>query len=103
MAECSALIGIQMVTGKFAACHSTDGMNKVMVVKVFKPVLVWVMGVRVTIEVMSQRVFDSVFVTSILWNNQNIWNNGHTTLTWYSSSLYIKGVMAQLVLVRLPA
>ena len=41
-----------MMMTQLAMGHPTDGMNKVSMVKVFKPILIRVMGVGMTIEVM---------------------------------------------------
>ena len=60
------LIGIQMMTGKFMTSHPTNGVDEIVTVKVFKPVLIWIMGVGPTIEVQSRRVFDPILITSIL-------------------------------------
>ena len=63
------------MTSKFATGHPTDGMNEVAAVKVFKPVLIWVMCVRMMIEIKSRRIFDSILVASILQRDQNMWDN----------------------------
>ena len=82
------------MTSQFAACHPTNRMDEVPLVEIFKPVLIRVMGVGATVEVMSQRVFDSILVMGILQESQNMCNNKDRELTQYSSSLYMKGVMA---------
>ena len=85
---------------QFVAGHPTDGMDEIPAIKIFKPVLIRVMSVGLTIEVMSRRVFNSVLVASILKGNvNNTCNNKHKGLTRYSSSLYINGVMAHPALV----
>ena len=84
-------------------CHSTNSMDEVSMVQVFEPVLVRVMSIGTTIEVVSQRVFNSILVVGILHKGQNACNNKDKKLTRYSSSLYMKGVMALPVLVRLLA
>ena len=62
----SMLIGIQTMTGKFMTSHTTNGVDEIVMVKVFKPVLIWIMGVGLTIEVQSRRVFDPILIMSIL-------------------------------------
>ena len=57
------------------------------------------MGVGVTIEIQSQRVLDSVLVTSILQGVNTRRMAGTEELTQYSSSLNMNGVMARPALV----
>ena len=83
--------------------HLADSMNKITTIKVLEPILIRIMSIGVTVEFVSQRVFDSVLITSVLARRYNMWNNEDKGLTRYSSSLYIKGVMALLALVWLPA
>ena len=64
--ERSILVRVQTMVSQLAMCHTTNGMDEGMVVKIFKPVLVQVMGVRTTVEVMSRRILDSVLIVSIL-------------------------------------
>ena len=64
--EGGALIGIEVVTGEFAASHPTDGVNKVTMVEIFEPVLIRVMGVGAMVEVHRRRVFPTFLVTSVL-------------------------------------
>ena len=52
MTKRGTLVRIQMVMTQLAMGHLTDGVNKVSMVKVFKPILIRVMGVGMTIEVM---------------------------------------------------
>ena len=79
---------------QFVAGHPTDGMDEIPAIKIFKPVLIRVMSVGLTIEVMSRRVFNSILVAGILQGYQNMCNDKDRKLTQYSSSLYMNGVMA---------
>ena len=88
---------------QLAVCHPTDGMDEVPAVQVFKPILIQVMSIGAMIEVMSRGVLDSVFVVGILEMVKTHGTTSMRKLTRYSSSLNIKGVMAQLALVQLPA
>ena len=58
------------------------------------------MRVGTTVELMSRGILNPIFVTSILEEHQNMWNNEGMGLTQYSSSLNMKGVMAQPWLVQ---
>ena len=60
------LIRIQMVAAEFATSHPTDGMNEVVTVKVFEPILVRVVGVGTTIEVIRRRVLSTFLIMCIL-------------------------------------
>ena len=68
--EGGALVGIEVVTGQLASGHLADSVNKITTVKVFKPVLIRVVGIRMMIEVHGQRVHDPVLVASVLRNIQ---------------------------------
>ena len=46
------LIRVESVTGQLTMCHVTDGMDEVMTVKVFKPILVRIMHVGATVKLM---------------------------------------------------
>ena len=83
--------------------HPADGMDEVSAIEIFEPVLIRVMGVGPTMEVSGRRVLNPVLIMSVLGNKIS----SHDTepgwlLIRYPSSLNIKGVMAQLVLVWLP-
>ena len=65
--ECGALVGIQTVTSQLAACHPTDRVNEVSVIEIFKPILIQVVGVGVTVEVMGRGILDTIFIASVLW------------------------------------
>ena len=65
-AEGGMLVRVKMVACQLAAGHVTDGMNEVAMVKVLKPVLIWVVSIGPTMEVGSGRVLDPVLITSIL-------------------------------------
>ena len=60
------LVRIKMVTREFATGHTTDGVDEVAAVEIFKPVLIRVMGVGTTVEVVRRRVFPSFLVTGVL-------------------------------------
>ena len=77
-------------------------MNKVSMVKVMETILIRIMGVRLIVELMSGRVFHPVLITNVLGRCQNTWNSEGKGLTQYSSSSYMKGVMAQPWLVQDP-
>ena len=64
--EGSALVWIKAMLSKFVSGHATDGMDEVMMVKVFKAILIGIMGVGTVVELMSGRAFDPVLVMSIL-------------------------------------
>ena len=55
-----------MVVGELTTSHATDGMNEVATVKVLEPVLVRVVGVGMTVKVVSGGVFPTFLVTCIL-------------------------------------
>ena len=65
-AKLGTLIRVKTMASQLTARHPADGINEILAVEIFKPVLIWVRGVGATIEVMSQRIFDSVLVMSIL-------------------------------------
>ena len=60
------LVGIEVVTAKFATSHATDGMDEVRTIQVLKPVLIRVVGVGPTIKVISRRILPTLLVTCIL-------------------------------------
>ena len=97
------LIRIKSVMGQLTTGHPTDCVDEVSMVEIFKPVLIWVVGVQTMIEIMSRGILNSVLITGILWNGQNMWNIDYKGLTRYSSSLNMKGVMALPALVWLLA
>ena len=88
--EGSTLVWVETMTS-----HPTDGVDEVPTVQVFEPILVGVMCVGTSIELMSRRILDPVLVTSILGGRQDTCSNEDQSLTRYSSSLNMKGVMAQ--------
>ena len=51
---------------QFATSHPTDGMDEVLTIKVFEPILVRVMCVGTTVELMSRWVLNIILITSIL-------------------------------------
>ena len=64
--EHSVLIGVKMMMSQFAAYHPTNGVDEVLAIEIFKPVLIQVMGIRMMIKVVHQGVFNAVLVASIL-------------------------------------
>ena len=62
----SALIRVESVTCQFVTSHPTDGMDEIATIEIFKPILIQVMSVGLTIEVMRRRILNTVLVTSIL-------------------------------------
>ena len=64
--ERSTLIRVQTMTCRLAACHLTNGVDEVAVVQIFKPILIQVMGVGAMVEFMSQGIFNSILIMSIL-------------------------------------
>ena len=98
-----ALIWIETMMHQLATHHLANGMDKILMVEVFETVLVRIMDIGVAIELMSQGILGPIFITSILGRCQNMWNNEGKGLTQYSSSLNMKGVMAQPWLVWTPA
>ena len=66
-AECGALIGIETMTSQLTTCHPTDGVDEVTTEQIFELILIRVMGVGLTIKVVSQGILDPVFVMGILY------------------------------------
>ena len=64
--ECGTLVQVEVMMSKFMAGHATDGVDEIVTVQVFKPVLVRVVGVQATVKVHRGRVLDPVLITSIL-------------------------------------
>ena len=64
------MIRIQLVTSQLTTGHPTDGVDEISVIEIFKPVLVRVMSIGLTVKVSGRRVLDPVLVTSILGHNQ---------------------------------
>ena len=64
------LVGVKLMMCQLTASHLTDGMDEVSVIKVFKPILIRVMGVGPTMEIGRRRAFNPVLITSILENRQ---------------------------------
>ena len=85
---------------QLAAHHPTNRVDEIPTVQVFEPILIRIVGVGTAVELVGRRVFNPVFIMSILGTCQNTCNDGDRRLTRYSSSLNMKGVMAQLALVR---
>ena len=70
------LVWVQVVTAEFAPSHTTNCVDEIPTVKIFKPVLIWVMGVGTTVEVIRRRIFTTLLVTCILQSNQHTCNDG---------------------------
>ena len=87
MTESGALIGIEMMAGKLVAGHLTDGMDEIAAVKVFKPILIRVVGVRAIEEVHRGRIFPTL-ITSVLRNIQYMCND--ELRGTYTVALFIK-------------
>ena len=66
MMKGGTLIRVEMMAGELVTSHPADGMNEVPMIEIFKPVLIWVVGVGPTMEVGSGGVLNPVFVTSVL-------------------------------------
>ena len=64
--ESSALVGIEVMAAELTTGNPTNGVDEVGPVKVFKPVLIRVMGVGTTIKVIRRRVLSTFLVTCIL-------------------------------------
>ena len=83
-----ALVGVQTMTCQLAMGHLTDCMNKVAMVKVLKPVLIWIMGIGLAIEVMCRGILNTIFITGILRGGQNTWDDNNKRA--YSVFLFIE-------------
>ena len=46
--------------------HSAESMDKVLMIKIMEPILVWVMGVGLTVKVVSRGVLHVVPIMSVL-------------------------------------
>ena len=64
--KCGALVGIKMVAAEFTTSHTTDRVDKVGPVQVFKPVLIWVMSIGTTVKVVGRRILSTLLVTCVL-------------------------------------
>ena len=73
--KCSVLVRVKMVTGKLATSHATDGMDEVATVEIFETILIWIVGVGVTVEVIGWRVLLTFLITSVLCDFQYPWHN----------------------------
>ena len=93
--EGGVLVRIKVMTRQLTTCHPTDCMDKVLTIEVFETIFIGIMSIGVTVELMSGGVFYPILVMSILGRHQDMYNNWDKTLTQYSSSLNMKGVMAQ--------
>ena len=59
------------MTSQLATCHPTNRVNEVPMVQVFEPILVGIVGVGTMIKVVSQRVFNPIFIMSIPGRRSN--------------------------------
>ena len=48
-------------------CHLAQSMYKVPTIQIVEPILIWVMGVGMAVEIMSRWVLHPILITSILW------------------------------------
>ena len=55
-----------MVTAQLSTRHTADGMDEIAAVQIFKPVLVQVVGIGMTVEIVGRRIFSTLLVTSVL-------------------------------------
>ena len=60
------LVRVKTMTSQFAVHHPADSVNEVLMVEILKPILIRIVGIRAMVELVSQRVFDPIFVTSVL-------------------------------------
>ena len=68
--ERGTLIGVKTVMSKFTASHPTDGVDEVRTIEILEPVLVWIMGIGLAIEIHCGRIFNPILIMSILQNTQ---------------------------------
>ena len=64
--EGSTLVWVQLVMRQLASGHPTQSVDEVPAIQVVEPILVWIVGVGLTIKVMSGRVLHPILITSIL-------------------------------------
>ena len=64
--ESRALVGIKVMATKLTTSDSADRVDEIGPIKIFKPVLVQVVGVGATVEVVSRRILPTFFVMCIL-------------------------------------
>ena len=62
----SALVRIESVMSQFTTCHPANGVNEVLTIKVFETILIRIVGIRTTIKLVGQGIFDPILITSIL-------------------------------------
>ena len=60
------VVRVKTMTSQFAVHHPADSVNEVLMVEILKPILIRIVGIRAMVELVSQRVFDPIFVTSVL-------------------------------------
>ena len=94
MAEQSVLVRVQSMMSQFVTCHPTNGMNEVTTIQIVKPILVQIVHIGMTVEIMGGGILHTILVTSILESYQDAWNVDTKRLTWYSSWLNMKRVIA---------
>ena len=69
--ESSALVGIKMVTTKFAAGHATNSVDEIGAIQVLKSVLIRIVGVGPTVELVGRRILAAFLITSVLGSDQH--------------------------------
>ena len=62
----SMLVGVKVMTSQFATSHPADSVNEISPKEIFKPVLVWIVGVGPTMEVGCGRVLHPILIMGIL-------------------------------------
>ena len=68
--------------------HTTDGVDEVAAVKIFEPVLVWIVGVGATVKVYRRRVLTTLLITSIL--QEHSVHVGQRARRTYMVTLFVK-------------
>ena len=64
--EGGALIRVKVVAAKFTTSHTTNRMDEVGAIEIFKPVLIRVVGIGTAVEIISRRILSTLLVTCIL-------------------------------------
>ena len=64
------LIRVEVMAAKLAAGHTADSMDEVGPVEIFKPVLVRIVSVGLTVKVVRRRILAALLITCILRPNQ---------------------------------
>ena len=66
MTKGGVLVGIKTITCQLAAHYLADGMDEILMVEVFEPVFIGIMGVGPMVELMSGGVLYPIFVMNML-------------------------------------